>query len=425
MDIQTCFDKFYENIKLTRAQKKDAVSKYQGVCKKLHSHYYPEIEYNGNTKLLIGSYGKHTNIRPPRDVDVLFIMPGDKFKQYDDNESNGQSQLLQDIRDVLSERYSTTDEIKAWGKVVLIQFTDSKHSIELLPAWENDLIDGSFIIPNTANGGAWDEWYPRSEIKKIQESDANTNKTKKLIRMIKKWTENCTVQIKSYLIENAVVDFFSSNSSDENCSKLVVDFFGYFLSITSDEERRSHIQTAKNRSEKAYNYEIDGKLDDAVQEWKKIFGDDFPMLERSEKSFDMDLQELQESYPSQQEELLQEPIRINQQYQFKIDAYVEQKGWMKRLLVDMKLLRKSKKLTFFVAKNTVPPPFQLKWKVRNFGEEAKRAEQLRGEITLDEGKNQKIEHTRYWGQHYVECYVIKDEICVAYDRIFVPIGTAI
>ena len=65
------FNKFYNNIKLTKKQREDAKTKYSGVCKKLHEYYYPNISYSGSTKLLFGSYGKHTNIRPPRDVDVL------------------------------------------------------------------------------------------------------------------------------------------------------------------------------------------------------------------------------------------------------------------------------------------------------------------------------------------------------------------
>jgi len=59
MAIQNQFEKFYKNIKLTSTQTKDARKKYSGVCKKLHDHYYPDIEYSGKTKLLIGSYGKH------------------------------------------------------------------------------------------------------------------------------------------------------------------------------------------------------------------------------------------------------------------------------------------------------------------------------------------------------------------------------
>jgi len=63
--IRKSFEKFVSNIRLTSAQIEDAKKKYNGVCKKLHNHYYPDSEYNGSTKLLIGSYGKRTNIRPP------------------------------------------------------------------------------------------------------------------------------------------------------------------------------------------------------------------------------------------------------------------------------------------------------------------------------------------------------------------------
>ncbi len=427
MNIQRCFEKFYKNILLTSAQRKDAKSKYVGVCKKLHSHYYPNKDYDGSTKLLIGSYGKHTHLRPPRDVDVLFIMPGDKFKQYDDNESNGQSQLLQDIKNILSKKYTTTEIIKAWGKIVLIKFSDGTHNIELLPAWENEAVEGTFLIPNTANGGAWDEWDPRSEIKKIKESDAQTGKTKALIRIVKKWTENCSISIKSYEIEDAVVGFFTIYSAESDYSTLVTQFFAYFINVNQNVNRKSHIETAKNRAEKALQLEEDDKLEDAVSEWKKIFGDTFPSLEKSEKSFDQTLVELQESYPSEKEEFLEEPFRLNPGFDFKIDAHVDQNGFRRKslgeIILNKLLLRKQKSLTFHITKNTVPYPYSIKWKVRNFGEEAQNAGDLRGEITSDRGKEEKIESTKYWGEHYVECYAIKDGVCVAFSRVFVPIGT--
>ena len=73
MAIHQQFERFHQNIRLTQAQREDARRKYTGVCQCLHDHYYEE-EYSENTALLIGSYGKNTNIRPPRDVDVIFIV---------------------------------------------------------------------------------------------------------------------------------------------------------------------------------------------------------------------------------------------------------------------------------------------------------------------------------------------------------------
>lgn len=59
--------------------------------------------------------------------------------------------------------------------------------------------------------------------------------------------------------------------------------------------------------------------------------------------------------------------------------------------------------------------------MRNFGDEAKNAGDLRGEISDDIGSSKK-EHTKYMGEHYVECFIIKDNKCVAEDKILVPIG---
>ena len=161
--MENYFDKFYCNIKLTSNQKEDAKKTYTGVCEKLHNYYY-ENKYDGKTKLLIGSYGKKTNIRPARDIDVIFKMPDDCFEQYDNHESNGQSNLLSKTKSILEEKYPNTP-IKTFGKVVVVEFADPRHNVEVVPSFEQD--DNTFKIPNTADGGSWEVWDPRSEMAKI------------------------------------------------------------------------------------------------------------------------------------------------------------------------------------------------------------------------------------------------------------------
>ncbi|MDP2631762.1 MAG: nucleotidyltransferase [Candidatus Uhrbacteria bacterium] len=275
MDMNEQFKKMYENIKLTSDQRKDAKTKYTGVCKKLHDHYYPNVEYSGNTKLLIGSYGKHTNIRPPRDIDVIFVMPEEKWGQYADNTRNPQSQLLQDVKKILSEKYTTTEKIRSWGKVVLVKFSDGTHDVEVLPAWRNH--DGTFKIPNSENGGSWEYWDPKSEINNIDSSDKDTDgATRMLIRMIKKWTDNCSIKMKSHVIEKAIINYFSSAIVGSSHAIMVQNFLQFFLDITLDQDTRSHITTALNRAKKANEFEQAQKLDEATNEWKKVFGEDFP-----------------------------------------------------------------------------------------------------------------------------------------------------
>lgn len=431
MTIQEQFEKFYEDIRLTQAQREDAKRKYDGVCCKLHSYYYPSITYDGSTRFLIGSYGKKTHIRPARDIDVIFIMPPEKFAQYDDNNSNCQSQLLQDVKAILKERYPNTP-IKAFGKVVVLEFADSQHNVEIQPAWEKS--DGTFVIPNSENGGSWEIVNPRDEIKKIQDSDNTTGKTKSLIRMTKKWTERCTVQIKSYEIEYKVLDFFTSNSTNLEYALIICDFFKYFYNSVSDESLRNHLNTALNRATKACDFESKQKLDDANKEWRKIFGDDFPSTGTNKSTvstFHQIISNLQSLFPANTEEFLDQKYGIatilSPSYSVKVDVNINQKGWRQNhwLLSEFQAkgyrIQKSANLVFKIVSNNVPAPYNVKWKVRNFGNEAKNLGALRGEITDDNGSETKTESTMYHGEHYVECYIIKNEQCVAIGQVFVPI----
>lgn len=431
--VEKQFEKFYENIKLTAAQKEDAQTKHNGVCEKLHNYYYSNTAYSGRTKLLIGSYGKHTSIRPARDIDVIFIMPPEKFAQYDDNTSNKQSQLLQDVKKILESKYPNTP-ISAFGKIVKLEFADTKHDVELVPGWENE--DGTFTIPDSANGGSWHTQDYRKEILDILDSDKVTGKTKFLIRVIKKWSENCSAQIGSYRIEQMVLSFFSNISLDDpTTAQLIADFFQYFLQNTSDQLLRSHINTAVKRSKKALDFEVADKYDEALEEWKKVFGDDFyKTIKTANASFVnieyKKLTKLCDQYPSLTEEFLEQkhgiPFAINKNYKISIDADItKQDGFRDYTLMSFLKKRfpvqKKKKLLFKVT-HDVPHPYQMKWKIRNFGDEAKRASGLRGEIHDDNGSETRPESTLYYGEHYVECYIIKDHKCVALGRILVPIG---
>ncbi len=416
------FKKFNTELRLTETQESDAKTKYDGVCKTLHKYYY-DTEYDGSSKFLFGSYKKKTNIRPitsDQDVDVLFYMPANEFEKYDKYSSNGQSALLAKIKEILKDTYSTTDKIKAWGKVVLIEFSEGKHNIELLPAWENE--DGTFKIPNSENGGSWDAFNVRDNINKFQTSNKQTNgKTAALSRMMKAWKRNTpTLNLKSYQIEQYVIDFFDSDSVlNEEDFTMCKNFFEY-LSKHIDENNESNVKTASQRANKALEYQSLEKYNEACEEWRNIFGNQFSKWNRSTK-----LKSFDEDYSSREqyiEDMFKQDLDNN--YKFKIGCNVTQKGYLQKtplleLIQKSGILKTDKKLEFYVKNITVPQPYQMYWKVRNFGYEARN--DLRGEITLDKGFDTKTENTRYRGRHFVECYIVKDNICVARDKIEIPI----
>ena len=68
-----------------------------------------------------------------------------------------------------------------------------------------------------------------------------------------------------------------------------------------------------------------------------------------------------------------------------------------------------------------PEPYLIYWKVRNIGLEAERRDCIRGQIRMTNNTHQK-EKTDFFGPHFVECYLVKNGVCVARNKIHVPIG---
>lgn len=72
---------------------------------------------------------------------------------------------------------------------------------------------------------------------------------------------------------------------------------------------------------------------------------------------------------------------------------------------------------FFTANCTVKRPFEVYWQVVNTGDDAVKDNGLRGEIfhskTLGVGGLTQKEYSRYSGTHWIQCFIVKDNNCVA------------
>lgn len=76
-------------------------------------------------------------------------------------------------------------------------------------------------------------------------------------------------------------------------------------------------------------------------------------------------------------------------------------------------------VTFKITATDVPKPYEVRWKVRNRGIDAKQRNCERGSIFV--GSDQHVEPTAFKGPHYVECYIVKDGQCVAAAHVPVHI----
>lgn len=153
----------------------------------------------------------------------------------------------------------------------------------------------------------------------------------------------------------------------------------------------------------------------SLEKWQKVFGEFF-----KGETDDTSSTELKRD-PGEQF-LSDYDIAENLRYSLRINARLNQKGFRTSLLRSTNWLRKQRSLEFFIESCNVPGQYSVKWKVKNKGTEAKKTGDLRGQIYDDNGSQTRRENSRYEGAHYVECYIIQNGVCVAKDRIDVPIG---
>jgi hypothetical protein len=294
LNTRAKFERFLSNIQLTSLQLQDAQTKHTGVRKALHAHYYG-TPYSSSTSILVGSYGKNTAVRPPTDVDILFIMPIHLFNGYHTSFWNGQSQLLQDVKNVLLKTYSRTD-ISGDGQVVVVSFVNS-FGVEIVPVFHSGGSAGVFLTPDTHSGGSWKVTNPDAEKRHISASNTNSKgNTVHLVKMLKVWKRYCSVPISSLGLELLAVPFINQwryrGNSPLYYDLMMRDFFEYMLTRQKSGEFipgiseyyefgdawESRAQTALGRAKKACEYEPkDDLVSDLLAnvEWKKIFGDFF------------------------------------------------------------------------------------------------------------------------------------------------------
>ena len=87
-------------------------------------------------------------------------------------------------------------------------------------------------------------------------------------------------------------------------------------------------------------------------------------------------------------------------------------------LRDMRYVTPGRKLRFTVLHCSAREPYTVFWKIKNTGPVARAAESMRGDIHQESSR---VEPTKFRGQHWVECYIVKDNVCVARQRYTVRI----
>lgn len=165
---------------------------------------------------------------------------------------------------------------------------------------------------------------------------------------------------------------------------------------------------------------------DALQAWYGFFNHDFwneQVAETSSYSANLVLKSVRSFVDTEQ--FIEDLYPVNCSYQCKVACLVIGDGWRPTPLPEfLKILRRYLPHNFEIRCKmectNCPQPYKILWKIKNVGPEAERRNQVRGQI--EEKGNSIVEHSDFFGNHYIECYIVKNGVCVARTRVDVPIG---
>ena len=422
-DSQSMLEQTLVNLKV--ANSKEIAERRDNITKALNKSFRDNPDSTKNS-MMIGSYGRHTAINGISDLDMVYILPSNLQNKY--RGKGGTSKALRDVRGAIEGRFPSTD-ITVSSPVVVVKFINFKFEVQ--PVFSES--DGTFKFPDTKLD-VWKPIKPRKEIEAIKSMDDQSCGTlRKVCRLARAWKGKHAVKMNGLLIDTLAYNYVSKNehlwTSGISLADAMLGFFAYL----ADEPQKAYY-LAPGSNQKVYvksgfrhkaavarnlcNEAIDGEGNTTNwKKWRAVFGKVVPSQARSADEEDFDYADT--------EEFIEDLCPQNIRYGLDIDCEVENSGtlvsWLSAMLRNHVRLPHEKTLCFRVTYCGVPEPYELKWKVLNRGDEAKRRDMIRGQIIDDDGSATHNETTDFHGDHYVECYAVKNGEVVARAHIDVPI----
>lgn len=401
--------------------------------KRLVQQLYSSIKdaLGENNCLQIGSFPRFTAIRPLHDLDVLYVL-GD-WRDVPDN-----IQVLDHVHEEVSNGFVNPTEYALefcrGDHSIGIKFLDGEEevfAIDVVPAYTdavNEFGQPTYMVPEASsafgsNVGVSEEWIktdPRGYISEATEINRMSSDYRKAVKLAKFWKSSCKsanddFPLKSFHLEQIFAGYFRRYPHHT--------FFDAVFKLFCEIEQ--HItepaitdRADRNRFIDQYVADLTGYQRDLVLQARdhlmimlESIGNDTNLAEVFSAGF-------HRRTSGSEEYLFDQGIPVLTEDTIAISGQVQQRtGGFRAFVLDiLGRIQVDRKIRF----STVAPPEHdlLKWKVKNDDD----SPQPRGEITDHQTLND-LEHTKYIGRHYVECYAIKDGVCIAKARQYVQLGS--
>lgn len=394
----------------------------------------------GGTSILIGSYARFTAIRPMHDLDILFIAG-----QFDPKHLEPQK-ILHSLQTEIHAKFKNPSKYEY--KVLLqthsvtVAFLESgkeKFCVDIVPAFtsglKNDFGDDIYWVPEILSYGPrsrpakyqmlneskkteldwWLKSDPRGYIKAAADLNAVNEDFRKTSKLVKRWKHNCNVKfgefkLKSFHIEQVIYGLCRNNPRLEIADAL----FQFFYKLPD-------VIKAPQIKDRADNNKF---IDEYLRQLTKS---EREQIVRARDAFLIKLENLspgssiaglldadeRRRMDSAEAYLFDQniPTYVDPALRFLIAGQVQKRNGFREFILDaLGRIPVDHKIEFYISSDSTDAQI-YKWKVKNDDS----SPQPRGEITDHRTRNIP-ERTQYKGNHYIECYAIRDGVCIARSR---------
>ena len=395
----------------------------------------------GDGCLLIGSYARFTASRPLHDLDILFV-----DGKFDPNNLHPQT-ILTNLQNNIQKNFQNPTKyqtkISQQTHSITVSFFENgqeKFAVDIVPAYtsgsKNEYGDDIYWVPEILKTGKRNrqaryeefsktkkselEWWiksdPRGYIKAATDLNSQNNDFRKTAKFVKRWKHNCKSEdedfkIKSFHIEQAIFAIYKQNPRFD-ITDAIFKFFCDIPSIIARPQIKDRADQGKFIDE--YISSLTNEQREKIIKARDHFLIKLENLSESPSIADL-LKSGFHSRASDTEAYLFDsriPVFLEKESVFRIQGNVLPRdgGFRARILDAIGIIEVDRKIEFRIVGNQ-PGADLFKWKVKNDDN----SEQPRGEIT-DHRTLRDPEHSLYNGNHYTECYAIRNGVCVARAR---------
>lgn len=345
-----------------------------------------------------------------------------------------------------TKQFNAEPEVKT--SCVRIKYTDGYHIDFAVYRRNYDFINDCWVYEHAGS-----EWTKR-ELKGLNEwfkteNNSSDGKLRKVIRLSKMFcnSRDAWKNMPSGLLQTVLCCEKLQDNYDRidelfyYTMKQIVNRLEYSTSVIAPIDNNRDLTPRKSDIQKMTNWKnrLKSKLedldvlfkdecteDDALQAWYGFFNHNF-WSEQIVESSSNTLMPTPKAICSfaDTEQFIEDLYPVNLSYHCNVSCHVSGNGWRPRPLSEFlttsgRFLPHNFEIRCKMIQTNCPQPYKVLWKVKNVGPEAERKNQLRGQI-VEKGTTL-VEHSNFFGNHYIECYIIKNQICVAKERIDIPIG---